>query len=435
MVRARGPPAPAALPGGFPWEFATAAALALAVTIVVLRFGPGAWRGIRGWWSKRDPLAALRVRNYRWFFGGQLLTMVGNSVGTFTDLWLLVRLTSAFWMTVAAALFAAPMLAGGVWTGAVADGVSRKRLMAFTQVAFILNESLLWLVVANGAAQPWMVLLAIGLRGVVNAFDQPARESFPRDLVGQDKIASAFALKNFSMYLANSLGPVVAVFVMSRWGIAGGLAVNALSFLAPLGALGPIRGVEQTMSARGRLRDALDQVRSRRELWSLMIAGPLSVGPLLLLPPLLAAQSGGGVATAAALNLAVGAGSMAGALVAGSLRGRGAATVTVAAAATGIVELLAAFAGPGWQVLLLGAAGALSAIFVTVAQTRLSQAAPAALQARAMALFGMARIGAGAFGAPIVGWLSDTWSARVALFVGGLAALLAAIVGSERRNR
>ena len=378
----------------------------------------------------------LGVANARRFLGGELVSMVGNAVGTFADLWLLVTLAGDFWTTVGAALFTVPLLLGGLWTGIVADAVSRRRVRVATNILLLLNESVLVLTVAAGVVAPWMILVSVGLRGVINAFDQPAREAFLYDVAGPERMAGAVSLKMSATYLANLVGPLLAAVVIAHWGIAGALAVNALSFAAPLAALVSIRGVQQTALARGRWTEVLGQFRTRPELWSLVIAGSLSIGPLLVLPALLASESGGGTGAFAALGFAVGIGSVAGSLLARVLRSHGTRTAAGFVAALGIAELLAALAsGPLWPAVLLGAAGALSAAFVTVMQTHLSKTAPAVMQGRMMALYGMARIGPTALGAPLVGWLSGAWSPHVALVAGGLAALVAAVVALRARDR
>jgi MFS family permease len=410
-------------------------------------------RGTRA--GLRRAFASLEVPNYRWFFTGQLISISGSYIGGFAEIWLLVELTgSGLWVSLAGALFASPLLLGGAWGGVLADRVPKRRLLLITQAAWMLNELALWGVCATHIVQPWMVCAAIAARGSVNAVDLPASASFLSELVGQPGVANAVvgqpgvanavALKTLSSQVGLFIGSAMAGVVIVRWGVAECLAVSAISCAVLLAALAAIdvKALHRPPPAKResrQLRQGLRHVRARPDLWiplaTLGIVGTLSLN-LTVLVPLLALETHGSAATYAVLSIAVGAGSVGGALAAGVCRRVGPVMIVASAAGVGVLELFASQAGALlWQVVTLAAVGALSAIFTTAIDAHLLHTAVQTMQGRVMALYGIGLIGSATIGGPLAGWLTDTWSARTALLVGGLAALFAAVTATGAFGR
>jgi MFS family permease len=398
----------------------------------------------------RGAFVALSIANYRWFFAGRLGTALGSYLGDFAENWLLVRLThSGLWVSARYALFALPLLLLGPAAGRVADQVSRRRLLLVTQSAWMVNELALFSLAATGAARPWMVCAADVARGAANAFDLPARESFLRDLVDRDRVVSGVALKNTAGYVGQITGVAAAGLVIVHFAIAPCFAIDAGSCAVMIVALTAIktRGASANAAVPGGDRRDLGQllghVRTRPALGiplaALGVMGVLSLN-LVVLVPLLASQTHLGASGYAALTIALGSGSAAGGLLAGVVKRLGPTRVIApSAAAVGVLQVLAAIAtGLPWQAVTLGLVSLAAAIFTAAINSHLLLVADQDIRGRVMALYGIGLVGSTTIGGPLVGWMTDTWSARGELLVAGAAAALtglAAFLAFARTHR
>jgi MFS family permease len=276
------------------------------------------------------------------------------------------------------------------------------------------------------------------VRGVVNAFDNPARQSFVVELVGADRVVNAVSLNSVVVHTARIAGPAGAGALIAAFGVGPCFLVNTLSFAAMLVALRgmDVDALEPSRPAgreRGQLRLALAYVRRTPELLvplaMMAVLGTLSYNFQVLLPLLARFTWHGDAATYAGLTVAMGLGSVAGALASGA-RNRVTPRLLVGAAiAFGVVELAVAAAPVlPLQMLLLVALGAVSVTFAASVNSSLQLAVEPAMRGRVMALYSVVFLGSTPIGAPLVGWLAQVEGARSGLVLGAVAALLTGVV-------
>jgi len=385
----------------------------------------------------RRTFDSLSVPNYRRYFAGQVVSISGNWMQIVAEMWLIVQLTgSGVSVGVTAALQFLPMLLFGAWGGLLADRLPKLKLLQYTQALMALPALTLWALTATGHVTPLLVFALVLARGSVLAIDNPARQAFVMELVGSERIVNAVALNSVVVHTSRIAGPALAGTVIALLGVGPCFALNALSFVAMLIAL---RRMDRSQlltpapakRAPGDVRLALNHVRSTAALWiplgAMVIVGTLSFNFQVLMP-LLADKTWHGTATTYALmTMAMGLGSVAGALMTGLLGRVSPRLIVGAATAFGVFELLAAVAPSlPLQILALVPLGAVSVTFAAGVNSSMQLAASPEMRGRVMSLYSVVFLGSTPFGAPLVGWLAEVASPRAGLALGGAAALLAA---------
>src|SRR3954452_17259158 len=382
---------------------------------------------------------SLSIPNYRRYFAGQVVSLAGNWMQIVAEVWLILRLTDSGTMVgLAAALQFLPILVAGAWGGLLADRIPKRQLLTVTQALMALPALTLWALTASGVVQAWMVLALIFVRGCVNAFDNPARQSFVVEMVGADRVVNAVSLNSVIVHTARIVGPAGAAAVIALLGVAPCFLLNAMTFVAMLVALrrmDPGELVAAPVSPRegGQLRSALRYVRATPALLiplaMMAVVGTLSFNFQVLLPLMAKFTWHGNASAYAALTAAMGIGSVAGAL-ASSARGRvSPRLLTVASCAFGALMLLAAIA-PTFplEVLALVPLGAMSVTFAAGVNSSLQLAVEPAMRGRVMALYSVVFVGSTPIGGPISVWLAEAAGPRAGLVMGGIAALVAGLV-------
>jgi MFS family permease len=381
--------------------------------------------------------ASLRVPNYRRYFTGQVISITGNWMQTVAEMWLVVQLTgSGVSVGLTAGLQFLPILLFGAWGGLLADRLNKRRLLMITQALMAIPALTLWALTTGGHVEIWMVYALVFVRGAVNAIDNPARQSFVIEMVGDDRVVNAVALNSVIVHTARILGPAAAGGVIAIFGVGPCFLVNAISFGAMLVALktmDPERLHTPPVAdrARGQLRGALRYVAGTPALViplaMMAVVGTLSYNFQILLPLLASLTWHGTAATYTALAVAMGLGSVTGALAAGA-RGRvGPRLLIAAAAAFGAAELLVAVAPTvELQLLALIPLGAVSVTFAAGINSSLQLAVEPSMRGRVMALYSVVFLGSTPIGAPLVGWIAQVAGPRAGLVVGAIAALAVA---------
>jgi predicted MFS family arabinose efflux permease len=384
----------------------------------------------------RRTFAALRSPNYRLWFQGQLVSMVGTWMQITAQGFLVFELTHSsaylgyvgFAGGVPSLLF---MLVGGV----VADRVPRRALLIITQSTMMLMALLLAGLSFAQVVQPWhIVVLALAL-GTANAFDAPAAQAFVLELVDRQDLPNAIALNASLFNLATVIGPTVAGLTYAAFGAAWCFTLNALSFVAVIVALFRMRLVARpipprTQSALAQLREGVRYTVTHPLLRTLIaipaIAALCGMAYATLLPAWSVAVLGGDAATNGLLQSARGAGSLLGALMIATLsytarRGRWLMLGTI-----GYPLALLGFAAMRTvplSMLLLVAVG-WSAMFLfnsanTLVQTHVSDA----LRGRVMSIYSLAFFGGMPLGALWAGALADIIGAPLTIVVGAIVIL------------
>ena len=217
--------------------------------------------------------ASLRIRNYRLFAGGQLVSLTGTWMQRVGQDWLVLRLTnnSGTAIGITTALQFLPILLLGLQGGVIADRFSKRKLILATQVTMGLIALALGLLDLVGAATLYDVYLFAFLLGVVTAVDNPTRQAFVSELVGGEELPNAVGLNSATFNAARIVGPAAAGLLIDGVGTAWVFLGNAASFIAVITCLLMMRPSElfpapRLVRQRGNLREGLSYVRHRREL-------------------------------------------------------------------------------------------------------------------------------------------------------------------------
>jgi MFS family permease len=381
--------------------------------------------------------ASLAVPNYRRYFGGQVVSITGNWMQMVAEMWLVVQLTgSGVSVGITAALQFLPILLFGAWGGLLADRLRKHRLLMFTQSLLALPALTLWALTMSGSVELWMVYALVLVRGSITAIDNPARQSFVIELVGDDRVVNGIALNSVIVHTARVLGPAAAGVVIALFGVGTCFLLNALSFAAMLTALRlmdphALNAPPLAVRSRGQLRSALAHVTATPALWvplaMMALVGTLAYNFQVLFPLLASFTWHGTAATYAALTAAMGVGSVAGALAAGAHGRVSPRLLVLSATGFGVFMLLAAAAPTVWlQLVALVPLGAVSVTFSAGVQSAMQLAVDPAMRGRVMALYSMVFLGSTPIGAPLVGWVAEVVGPRAGLVLGGVAALVAA---------
>ena len=185
---------------------------------------------------------ALRHRNFRLFWSGQGVSLIGTWMQSVAQGWLMHRLTDSAWMLgLLSFMQFIPVLPLALVAGVVADRTDKRRLLLGTQTAFLLQATVLAIAVSTGVVKPWMVLALALVYGCANTFDLPARQSFVIEMTGREDLSNGIALNSAAFNTARILGPAFAGLMLATIGEAGCFWINALSFIAVLAALMALR--------------------------------------------------------------------------------------------------------------------------------------------------------------------------------------------------
>ena len=390
----------------------------------------------------RIALRALRHRNYQLFFGGQLISLTGTWMQQIAQSWLVYRLTQS------AALLGLVSFAGQIPVflfapigGAVADRVSRHRIVVLTQTAAMVLAFILAALTLSGAVRVWHLFVLTTLLGIVNAFDIPARQAFMVDMVGRDDLMNAIALNSSMVNGARVVGPAIAGGVVATVGEGWCFFINGVSYIAVIVGLllmhlEHVRRV--TRSGASALADIADGFRfvgrtaPVRALLILLGVVSVTAMPYLVLMPVFADEIlHGGAAALGLLTGASGVGALAGALSLAVRRGfKGLGTwVAVSTFVFGIALALFAWSRSFWlSAALLVPVGAAMMVQMAASNTLIQAMVPDHLRGRVMAVYSMMFMGMAPFGALFAGWMAERIGAPRTVAIGGAIAVGAAIV-------
>ena len=388
-----------------------------------------------------DTFAAVRTPNFRRYFAGQSVSLVGTWMQTVAQGWLVLELTgSGTALGLMAAAQFLPILLLAPYGGLLADRMDKRRLLISTQVALGSIALTLGTLVLTGIVQLWMVLVLALLLGLVTAVDNPARQSFVQEMVSAARLRNAVSLNSVMVNTARAVGPAMAGILIATTGTGICFVINAASYAAVVFALAGMDtdALHPTAPAGrepGQIRQGLTYVAHTPDLlvplMMLALVGTLAYEFQVVLPLLARGPLGGGPGTYGLLTSAMGAGAVVGGLwVAGHGR-TGLRPLTVAAALFG-AAILATAAAPSIAVAVVSLAvvGATSVGFLAVGNTTLQLTSDPRFRGRVMALWTVAFLGSTPLGGPILGWISEHLSPRGGLVLGGLSCLLAAAIGA-----
>ncbi|WSP86868.1 MFS transporter [Streptomyces sp. NBC_01235] len=381
---------------------------------------------------------SLRIRNYRLFFLGQVVSNIGTWMQRIAQDWLVLSLTgSATAVGVTTALQFLPMLLFGLYGGVLVDRLPKRRALLFTQSAMALTGIALAALTLTGHVEVWHVYVAAFAVGLATVVDNPARQSFVSEMVGPAQLQNAVSLNSANFQSARLVGPAVAGLMITGVGTGWAFLANGLSFIAPIAGLLLMRArelhvVERAPRGKGQLREGLHYVAGRPDLiWTIVLVGFIGTFGFNF-PVYLSAFADdvfhAGAGSYSLFNTLMAVGSLMGALLA-ARRGTARMRVMIAAAvAFGAMEIVAAGAPSLWLFALFMVPIGMFGMTVNVtANTTVQMGTDPAMRGRVMALYMMVFMGGSPIGAPIAGWVTDAYGVRAGLAAGGVISAVAAV--------
>ncbi|MDA8279950.1 MAG: MFS transporter [Actinomycetota bacterium] len=384
--------------------------------------------------------SSLRVRNYRYYFAGQSLSLVGTWMQGIAQSWLVFTAThsgAAVGLLVAAQTL--PILLLGPVGGTIADRFGKYKILLWTQSLAGVQAAVLAALDLSGHLQLWELFVMAGSLGMINAVDNPTRQTFIGEMVGRAQLSNAVTLNSVMVNVARAIGPAAAGLLIAGVGSGWCFAINAASFGFVVLALKAIRRDELAPAPRlarapGQLREGFRYVARtpilRNSLIMMAVVGCLTYEFQTSLPLMAGVTFAGSAVTYGFFTAFMGVGAVVGGLVAASRRSRGPMRLVNTSIVFGAVVLLAALAPtPLTEELALLLVGAGSVTFLSLANATLQLESEPAMRGRVMSLWSVAFMGTTPIGGPLVGLVGGTLGARYGLGIGAMAALAAGAFG------
>lgn len=396
-------------------------------------------RGRQAYMSRT--FAALQYPNYRLWFMGQLVSLVGSWMQTTAQGFLVFQLThSTAYLGYVGFAAGVPSWLFMLYGGVVADRLPRRQLMMITQGMMMVLAFILAALTFLNIVQPWQIIVLALLLGVANAFDAPARQAFVLELVDREALPNAIALNSGMFNLATVVGPAVAGLTYAAVGAAWCFTINGLSFIAVLVALALMR--IRTVVQAPRSRPALEQLKEglrytlshpiiRMLILVPGIAALFGSAYVTLLPAWSVDVLGGDATTNGLLQSARGIGSLIGAFMIASLGNFGhkgrlmtlgtfvlPITLLFFAAARALPMSLLALAAVGWGWMIL----------FNMANTLVQTNVTDEFRGRTMSIYSLTFFGGMPLGALLAGSLANHVGAPMTVVISALITLAFAVV-------
>ena len=394
----------------------------------------------------RVTFASLSVPNYRRYYAGQSISLIGTWMQMTAQAWLVLSLThSSTWLGVIVGLQTIPVLLLGPYGGVIADRVAKRKLMVALQSLMGVQALALGLLTVTGSVRLWEIGLLAAMLGLNNAFENPARQSFMLELVGPEHLRNAVSLNSVLVNVARSIGPAVAGILIATVGEGVCFLVNAGSFVAVVASLitmdtTALSPTTPTPRARGQLREGLRYVRSTPQLavplLMMGLAGCLTYEFQVTLPVMADRALDVGAAGFGFMTAAMGVGAVAGGLLVAARGKTGLRPLVMASFGFGAALTIATFA-PSLTVAVvaLALAGAGSISFMATGNTTLQLNSEPEMRGRVMSLWFVAFQGSTPIGGPVVGWIMAVVGPRAGLGLGALTLILVGIGGLAAMRR
>lgn len=390
--------------------------------------------------SRIGAFRALRHRNYRLYFIGQLTSLAGTWMQSAAQAWLVLGLTNSSLMlgVVSFAQFL-PILLVGLFAGVVVDRIDRRRMLLGTQTLLMLSAFMLAGLTWSGTVRVWHVIALAAFNGTVSSFDMPGRQSLVVEMVGYQDLANAIALNSMMFNSARMLGPAAAGILIAWLGTGTCFFLNGISFLAVIWSLYLMVIPPRTIAGTGtalfkQLHEGLDYVWRHRQIFQQMSLAAVSNGfgyQYLVLVPLFArnvlhggAGAYGALLAIQGLGSVIGAATLAARVTTSGIRNH--LILGLLISAIGIV----AFGLSPWMGLSLAAQliiGAGLTNFRASNNTLVQLFVSDDLRGRVMSTYQLAAVGLTPIGALAVGYLGTALGAREAVLICGAVTMMCGI--------
>lgn len=385
----------------------------------------------------KETFSSLKIRNFRIYMTGQAISTTGTWMQNIGLSWLVLKMTnSGTALGFVVALQFLPMLILGPWGGVITDRFHKIKLLYITQTLSGLFALILAILVFTSTAKLWMVYVLALLLGLVNTVDNPTRQTFIPEMVGEEYLLNAISINSIQVNLTRVIGPTIAAIIIASFGLAACFFFNAISFVAVIIALTMIKKRELTSAPKikkvqGQLREGWRYARSKPEIFYTLIMvaliGTFAYEFTVSLPLLAQFTFGGDATTFATLSAALGLGSIFGGIVTAHRKNTSLSVLVETAFFFGLSLLVFAFMpNLSLAILVMVVVGFFSINFLSLANVILQVESSPEMRGRIMSFWGMAYLGSTPVGGPIIGWIGEHLGPRWALSVGALACLIAA---------
>ncbi|GAA2969394.1 MFS transporter [Actinokineospora diospyrosa] len=387
--------------------------------------------------------SSLRVRNYRLFATGQVVSNVGTWMQRIAQDWLVLVLTdnNPLALGIAAALQFLPTLIFSLWAGVLADRLDKRKLLIGVQLGLTACALVLGLLDVTGVVQVWHVYVLCFVLGAFAAVEVPVRQSFVAEIVGRDQVTNAVAINSTSFNLARIVGPAIAgvmiILIGTGWLFLGN-ALCTVAVIIGLLRMDPaklIRG-PKVPRAKGQLREGLRYVRGRADILTVMVlvffVSTFGMTFFVTLAVVAATVFGKDADGYGLLSTTLAIGTLGGSVLAvrRSSRGRPRTRVLLGSAlAFGLLEVVVGLM-PSYSTFAIALipVGFCLMTFMTTANSTVQLAVSPEMRGRVMGLYMLVFVGGNPLGAPMVGWMADQWGARSPFIIGGAIAALTAVL-------
>jgi len=381
--------------------------------------------------------SSLRIRNYRLYFVGQLVSVSGTWIQWIAQSSLIVYTLHKppVVLGIATALQFVPMFLGGMWGGLIADRFDKRRTLIWTQALQAALAAAFGALVLAGVIQVWQIYVLSFLFGVVTVVDMPARQAFVIEMVGSKEVPNAVSLNSAMFNGGRLVGPALAVILIKIFhGTGPAFLINAASFAAVIFALWAMDGDKLDKAplaprARGQLREGLRFVVKTRvlldTLFLITIVATFGFNFTIVLP-YLAKTFHGGVGIYGILSAIMAVGAIGGGLFTAGRRKPTMRFLIATGFVFGVALLAAAYAPTvALEAILLIPVGVASMAFLATANSTLQLSSPANMRGRVMALYSLLFVGGTAVGGPTAAWVAQTFGPRMGLAFGAVLSILA----------
>jgi MFS family permease len=390
----------------------------------------------------RQLLRALSSRNYRLYYGGQGISVIGTWITRVATSWLVYRLTgSALMLGVTGFIGQLPVFLFAPFAGVIVDRTNRHTLLLWTQVLSMIQSFLLAALTLSGTITVLHIILLSAMQGFINAFDVPGRQSFLSELIERkEDLGNAIALNSSMVNVARLLGPSIAGLIIAGFGEGICFTIDGFSYLAVIGSLimMRLRPVPPPRARKHFLHEFMEGyqyafgfVSIRAILLLLALSSMMGMSYTVLMPVFASKVLGGGPHTLGFLMSASGLGALTGAFFLASresVRGLG-RWIVIASSVFGLGLMAFSFSSYLFlSLLLLLLVGFGMMVHMAASNTILQTVSEERMRGRVMAFYSMAFMGMTPFGNLLAGTLADLIGAQWTTFLGGLVCVVGSMV-------
>ncbi len=396
--------------------------------------------------ARSSTFTALRIRNYRLFAIGSLVSNTGTWMQRVAQDWLVLQLTgSGKALGITTGLQFLPMLLFSPIAGVFADRFSKRRVIAVAQIVLGVTAGLLGVLAVAGWVAAWHVYVIAFVFGTAAAFDTPARQAFVNEMVPRETLSNAVALNSASFNLARMIGPALAGGLIALLGSGASatgwvILVNAATYIAVLVSLqrmhaSDLTPIDRLVRGKGQIRDGLRYVRGRPDIMMIMAivfsAGTFGLNFQMTTALMATKVFDKGAGEYGLLGSILAIGSLAGSLLSARRPVSRQRLIIGASLAFGATEMVAGLM-PNYLTfaLLLPLCGITALTLITTANSLVQMSTDAAVRGRVMALYLAIFMGGTPIGAPMLGWIAERYGARWTMVGGGALTMLGTLIAT-----